>query len=164
MPPIVHAARFGIAFRALTDADDAFIAALYASTRADEMAMTGWPVEMCDAFLAQQHRAQHVHYQANYRGADWLVVERDAVAIGRLYLAEWPAEVRVVDISLTPGSRGHGIGAALLRDVGDWAGAMGKTVSIHVEKNNPARRLYERLGFVLAEDKGVYDLMTWDPR
>jgi hypothetical protein len=34
-------------------------------------------------------------------------------------------------------------------------------VSIHVEKLNPAMRLYRRLGFVTEEDKGVYDLMRW---
>ena len=32
-------------------------------------------------------------------------------------------------------------------------------MSIHVEKNNPAMQLYVRLGFTVAEDKGVYDLM-----
>ena len=34
-------------------------------------------------------------------------------------------------------------------------------MSIHVEKFNPAMRLYRRLGFVTEEDKGVYDLMRW---
>ena len=32
-------------------------------------------------------------------------------------------------------------------------------MSIHVEKANPAMRLYRRLGFATLEDKGVYDLM-----
>jgi predicted GNAT family acetyltransferase len=36
------------------------------------------------------------------------------------------------------------------------ADAAGKRVTIHVERLNPARRLYERLGFSVAEDKGVY--------
>jgi hypothetical protein len=38
-----------------------------------------------------------------------------------------------------------------------------KAVSIHVEKNNPAWRLYARLGFKVVEHKGVYDLMEWRP-
>jgi ribosomal protein S18 acetylase RimI-like enzyme len=41
------------------------------------------------------------------------------------------------------------------------AAAAGKCVTIHVEKNNPAMRLYRRLGFAAVEDKGVYDLMRW---
>jgi hypothetical protein len=50
---------------------------------------------------------------------------------------------------------------ALLRDLMDEAAAAGKAVSIHVEKYNPAMRLYRRLGFTVDEDKGVYDLMRW---
>jgi predicted GNAT family acetyltransferase len=37
-----------------------------------------------------------------------------------------------------------------------------KRMSIHVEKFNPARRLYDRLGFHKTEDHGVYDLMPWN--
>ena len=38
------------------------------------------------------------------------------------------------------------------------------TVFIHVEKNNPALRLYDRLGFRAIEDKGVYLFMEWRAR
>ena len=34
-------------------------------------------------------------------------------------------------------------------------------LTIHVERFNPALRLYERLGFTLAEDKGVYLFLEW---
>lgn len=163
MAPVAAAARFGLTLRPAADTDDAFIAALYASTRADEMAQTGWPPAQRAAFLLHQHRAQHAYYQAHYARADWLVIERDGERIGRLYLAEWSDDVRIIDISLVRAARGHGIGAALLTDVCAWAAAKGKPVSIHVEKNNPARRLYGRLGFVVVADKGVYDLMTWRP-
>jgi hypothetical protein len=36
-------------------------------------------------------------------------------------------------------------------------------VTIRVERFNPALRLYERLGFSVAEDKGVYLLLEWSP-
>ena len=41
------------------------------------------------------------------------------------------------------------------------AAAAGKSVTIHVERMNPALRLYERLGFRLVEDKGVYLFLSW---
>ena len=41
------------------------------------------------------------------------------------------------------------------------AAAGGKSVTIHVERMNPALRLYERLGFRLVEDKGVYLFLSW---
>ena len=43
----------------------------------------------------------------------------------------------------------------------DEARAAGKALTIHVEKNNPAMRLYRRLGFVPTGEHGVYDLMRW---
>ncbi len=43
------------------------------------------------------------------------------------------------------------------------AALIGKPVRIHVERNNPAMRLYERLGFQKVEDQGVYWLMEWLP-
>jgi ribosomal protein S18 acetylase RimI-like enzyme len=159
---LVEAARLGVALRPMSDADFAFTAALYASTRTEELAPVPWPPEVKQAFLAQQHAAQHAHYQRHYRGMDAAIVERRGAAIGRLYLYDMPAEVRIVDISLMPEARGQGIGAALLRDLLAEAGPQGKIVSIHVEKNNPARSLYARLGFTIADDdRGAYDLWEW---
>jgi hypothetical protein len=34
-------------------------------------------------------------------------------------------------------------------------------VRIHVERQNPALALYERLGFRLLEDRGVYLFLEW---
>ncbi len=159
-PPVRAAAAHAVSYRPMTADDYGFTEALYRSTRWEELAQTGWSDAVKHAFLAQQHAAQHQHYQRHYSGAAWLIVERHGAAIGRLYLDQWDDEVRVIDISLLPAARGQGIGGAILQDVIDAAARNGRFVSIHVEKNNPARRLYARLGFVLTEDKGVYDLMT----
>ena len=162
-PPLNAAARLGVTARPMTDDDLPFVAALYASTRAEELAPLPWPDENKRAFLEQQHRAQHAHYRAHYADADWLILEREGHPIGRLYLDEWREQLRVIDISLAAEARGEGIGGAILADIIAAAGTAGKGVSIHVEKTNPARHLYERLGFELVEDKGVYDLMAWRP-
>ncbi len=158
-PPVNAAAAHAIRYRPMTAADYGFSETLYRSTRMDELAPSGWSDAVKHSFLAQQHAAQHQHYRRHYTGAEWLMIEQQDVAIGRLYLDAWESEVRVIDISLMPIARGRGIGGAILRDVIDWAAGGGRSVSIHVEKNNPARRLYTRLGFVTVEDKGVYDLM-----
>lgn len=147
----------------MTDGDLPFLARLYASTRAEEMALTGWSAAEQESFLALQFRAQHSHYQAHYPEAAWLVIERAGAAIGRLYIERWGREHRIIDIALLLEARGQGFGAAVMRDLMDEAAAAGKAVSIHVEKNNPALTLYRRLGFEAIEDKGVYDLMEWRP-
>lgn len=160
-PPLRAAAHFDIAYRPAREDELDFLGAVYASTRIEEIAQAGWPPEMERAFLQQQHEAQHAHYANVYPEAERLVIERGGERIGRLYLQEWEGNVRIVDIALLPQFRSGGVGEAILRDIGEDAWARGKKVSIHVETFNPARRLYERLGFVPVEDKGVYQLMEW---
>jgi ribosomal protein S18 acetylase RimI-like enzyme len=152
----------GLTFRPIGDADLPFLAQVYASTRAEELAVTDWSDAQKAAFLQHQFDAQHAHYRKYYQGSDFLVIERAGEAIGRLYLARWASEHRIVDIALLPQHRGGGLGGALLRDLLDEAAAGGKAVTIHVEKFNPALTLYRRLGFVAAGEEGVYDLMRWE--
>jgi ribosomal protein S18 acetylase RimI-like enzyme len=156
-----RAADAGLTFRPIAKADLPFLSRLYASTRAEELAVLPWSDAQKAAFLEQQFRAQHTHYQEYYKQADWLVTMRASEDIGRLYIERWPSQHCIIDIALLPAHRDRGFGAALLRDLMDEAGACGKAVSIHVEKYNPAMRLYHRLGFTTVEDKGVYDLMRW---
>ena len=84
--------------------------------------------------------------------------------VGRLYVARWQDEIRIVDIALLPPYRNTGLGTTILRDLLAEAAVAHKPVRIHVEKFNPALRLYERLGFVPIADKGVYLFMEWTPR
>ncbi|MDH3282289.1 MAG: GNAT family N-acetyltransferase, partial [Gammaproteobacteria bacterium] len=56
---------------------------------------------------------------------------------------------------------GRGIGSGLLGNIMHEAASAGLPVTIHVEKFNPALRLYGRLGFNVIEDKGVYFLMQY---
>lgn len=158
-----RAAEAGLGFRRIAESDLPFLARVYAATRAEELAVTDWSDEHKAAFLQAQFDAQHAHYQRYYPDADWLVTMHGGEDIGRLYIERWPTQHRIIDIALLPAHRAKGFGEALLRDLLDEAAACGKAVSIHVEKVNPAMRLYRRLGFVTEEDKGVYDLMRWNP-
>jgi ribosomal protein S18 acetylase RimI-like enzyme len=152
-----------VTLRPATEADAGALLAIYASTRAHEMAVIGWTDEQKAAFLEMQCEAQRRHYVEHYGGASFLVIERDGAPIGRLYLHQGNDDVRVIDIALLPEARGQGIGGALLRDVLAAASARGRRVSIHVEVDNPARRLYERLGFTPVEVRGLYLLMECPP-
>ena len=141
----------------------AFTRLLYASTRSEELAPVPWPDDAKAVFLAQQHDAQRRHYRTHYPDALWMIVEHAGQPVGRLYLERWPSQHRLIDIAMLPQARGKGFGTALLKDVIAEAFASGKSVSIHVEKANPAMSLYRLLGFEKAEDKGVYDLMLCTP-
>jgi len=43
----------------------------------------------------------------------------------------------------------------------DEAASCGKALWIHVEKSNPAMRLFRRLGFTVEEDNGLYEQLQW---
>lgn len=141
--------------------DREFLLRAYAGTRADELRAVPWPDAVKEAFVRQQFEAQDRHYRAHYTGASFDVIEVDGVPAGRFYVLRGPAGIRVMDIVLLPEHRGRGLGERLLRGVLDEAASAGVPVTIHVEKTNRARRLYERLGFRDAEDRGAYLLMEW---
>jgi ribosomal protein S18 acetylase RimI-like enzyme len=153
----------GVTLRPIGDPDLPFLRALYGSTREEELAPVPWSDAQKRAFLDQQFAAQHQHYAQAYAHAEFAVIERDGRPIGRLYLDRGPAELRIVDIALMPEARNQGIGGALLGAVIAQGRSAGVPVGIHVEKLNPARRLYERLGFREVDDRGVYVLMHWTP-
>jgi ribosomal protein S18 acetylase RimI-like enzyme len=149
----------GVELRDVVPADRPFLRDVYASTRWDELAPTGWTDAEKNAFLDQQFAAQDAHYTGNYEAVTYSVIVVDGFPAGRLYVARWPDEIRIVDVALLPSARGKGVGTSLLRELIDEAAAAGKRVTIHVERENPARRLYERLGFVRVEERGPYQLM-----
>lgn len=151
----------GIGLRAEESEDGPFLTRLYLQNRWEELAPTGWPDARKAAFLTQQSGWQHDHYRRHYVGAAWGIVTKDGEPIGRLYLHAMPGELRIVDILLLPAHRGRGIGGALIEAVFASARVRGDAVTIHVEVFNPARRLYERLGFVEAGGGDIYRKMEW---
>lgn len=159
--PAAPATKGGVKLRPAQPSDDAFLRAVYASTRAEEMTLVPWSEEQKAAFCDMQFTAQDTHYRQHYPTAEFLIIERGERPAGRLYVERWEKEIRIMDIALLPEHRGAQIGTKLLRELQEEAGAAGKTLSIHVEKFNPALRLYQRLGFGAKEDKGVYLLMEW---
>jgi ribosomal protein S18 acetylase RimI-like enzyme len=147
--------------RPATAADREFLLRVYAATREEELAMTDWSEDEKARFVRMQLDAQVAYYREHYPGAQFFVIEVDGQPAGRLYLHHRPDEIRLMDIALLPEHRGRGVGSSILRDLLAQAQAEGKGVGIHVEKHNPAMRLYERLGFRRKADRGVYDFLLW---
>jgi ribosomal protein S18 acetylase RimI-like enzyme len=142
--------------RPVTPADEPFLLRVYAGTRAEELAAVPWTGEQKDAFVAHQFAAQSAHYAQHYSGLSADVILVDGRPAGRLLVARWEREIRIVDIALLPEFRGAGTGSRLLDRLIAEADAVGKLLSIHVERQNPAMRLYERLGFRPVAEEGVY--------
>ena len=159
-------------YRPVDSADDGFLLTLYASTRAPERVLSGWDAPTWDAFVRMQFKAQCTHYLAHWPASEHSVIQtlHDGALhdVGRLWLDRRPGVVHVLDIALLPAWCGRGLGTACLtglqKQVPAQAQAQAQALSIQVEHGNPARRLYERLGFVpVGEPQGIHQLMRWLP-
>jgi ribosomal protein S18 acetylase RimI-like enzyme len=144
--------------------DNAFLFNLYASTRAEELKRLPWTDSQKTDFLRMQFDLQCAHYHQHYPEAAYqIIVSRDR-PIGRLYVHREQDQILVIDIALLPEHRRAGLGGSLLRELQVEAAAEQKAVRIHVELENPALRLYTRLGFRVIENQGVYYFMEWNPK
>jgi ribosomal protein S18 acetylase RimI-like enzyme len=151
-----------ISLRPVASSDHDFLLELYASTRADGLALVPWSNEQKRAFIEMQFSAQSRAYAAHERAIQSIVMMAET-PVGRFYVDRRPDEIRIIDKSLLPEFRGRGIGTALLNHLLAEADANAQRVSIHVERSNPALRLYTRLGFQPAGDVGIYLYMERRP-
>jgi ribosomal protein S18 acetylase RimI-like enzyme len=153
-----------LTLREATVDDEPFLFRVYADSRREELAHVPWTDEQRHAFLASQFAAQYRYYRENYDGATYQIVLADEQPVGRLFVARWPDEIRVMDIALLTEYRGAGVGTRVMRELCDEADAIGIPIGIHVENQNAARRLYTRLGFEERQDRGVYSYLVRPPR
>jgi ribosomal protein S18 acetylase RimI-like enzyme len=152
-----------LTLRRSAGADRELLFEIYASTRTEELAPLPWDDATKRAFLMQQFDAQDTYYKQHRPDASYDVIVLDGRPAGRLYVDRGADEILVMDIALLPEFRNRGIGSELLRNLIDEADATGRTLAIHVEVNNPARSLYDRLGFRPVGEHGVYVLMERPP-
>ena len=151
-----------LSLRPVTEHDGELLRVIYASSREREFEQVPWSQEQKKQFLETQFCAQARHY-ASYPNATFSIILSDGQPAGRLYVAHWEQEHRLVDIALLPEFRGRGIGTHFLRQLQATAASAGKPLTLHVEVFNPAQHWYERLGFVLVEDKGMHLFYRWKP-
>jgi ribosomal protein S18 acetylase RimI-like enzyme len=153
-----------VALRPATGEDRDLLFEVYASTRVEELAAVPWSGEHKRAFLLQQFRAQDRWWRQQYTRCDFRVIEVDGRGAGRLYVDRREREIRLVDIALLPEFRRLGVGTRLILELQREAEHTGRPLTIHVERFNPARSLYERLGFrEIGEAGEVYRLFEWRP-
>lgn len=150
--------------RRADEADDEFLRALYATTRADELDAVPWPAEQKTAFLSMQFEAQHSDYSTRFPAAHHSIVLLAGAPVGRIWVDRRPDEIRLLDIALLPEHQNAGVGAELLRRLQSEAALAGVALRHSVAKNNPdGLRFYRRLGFTVVEDWEMHDLMEWLP-
>jgi GNAT superfamily N-acetyltransferase len=153
-----------IGLRAAAESDKDFLFSVYASTRADEMELVDWSDEQKEGFLHMQFDAQTKHYSLYYPNAEYKIIERAGVPIGRLIVENRGDHFLIMDVALLLEYRRSGIGSFLIEQLKQESVRLSLPLVLRVEFFNPAVRLYTRLGFVKTRDVNtVYQEMVWTP-
>jgi len=149
--------------RACTEADDAFVYDVFATTWESEVAA------LPNQNLAQHVlRIQHISQERRFTGRfpdrqRYIVMEGDEPA-GRLYVDETGPVLQIIDLTLMPRFRDQGIGTRILRDLFTHAERHGLTVRLRVERRNErATMLWTGLGFELVSMDDLDNFFEWVP-
>jgi ribosomal protein S18 acetylase RimI-like enzyme len=154
----------GVTLRPVTDADTEFLIAVYASTRAAELAQVEWDEGQKDAFVRWQYGRQREEYDQRYPDARYEIILFNDAPAGRIWVGADEKQIRLLDIAVLPEFQNRGIGTYLLQRLIDEASREKKALRHMVfVLNDNAYRFYERLGFKTIEDLGGYKHMEWTP-
>ncbi|HSE24925.1 MAG TPA: GNAT family N-acetyltransferase [Pyrinomonadaceae bacterium] len=152
-----------ITLRPVVLGDQDFLIEVYASTRAEELAIMPWTDEQRDQFIRSQFNAQQQYYAEKYPTGTHDVILSDGQRAGRIYVARLDQEIRIIDIAVIPAERNRGIGSYLIKQLLEEATGKNKITRIFVEDFNPSLSLFKRFGFNMIEQHGFHLLLQWTP-
>ena len=115
------------------------------------------------AYMAWDEAVEAARFARLWIPANTRIIMRDAVAIGWLAASERADDIFLQQIYIVPAYQGHGIGTEVMQSLLTQWNATGKPIVLGVLKNNPARRLYERLGFAVAGETPMKFMMRREP-
>jgi ribosomal protein S18 acetylase RimI-like enzyme len=160
-----HPMRIGpLQLRPLAADDMPQVLRIYTVSRGDDPLLTLWPQDQLAGFLQMQCHAQHQHYTQHYADAEFKLLELEGQVAGRLYWLWLPRELRLVEITVLPEFRGRGFATLLVQHLQAMAAARNLPLALNVAcTNHRALALYQRLGFALGDNDGMYYEMHWVP-
>lgn len=144
-----------------TPADEPFLFTVYASTRAEEIDAWGFGAVEAEAFLRMQWDLQIRSYAHQFPDAQIYLIHDGHERAGRIILQRAPDHIRIIDLSLLPEFRSRGIGTSLLHSLQRESRTNAIPLLLSVTPWNPARRLYERLGFEITGGTEMTLSMRW---
>lgn len=148
--------------RAVEPGDETLIRALFAEERAVQLGAAGLGAAQVQQLIEMQYRGRAMTYSAAYPDAeDSIILGPDGEPVGHLLLDRKPDRWTIVDIAVRAAHRHRGLGTRALEGCQRQAAAAGAAIELKVEPHNPARQLYERLGFRATSEDPISVNMVW---
>jgi len=149
--------------RMATKIDSVLCEALFIEHYQSPLLLAGWNRAQCHAYLKPQFAMREQQFRECYPQADHTIIEVDGESVGRLLVDRQLQAINIIDMILFPAWCGRTIGTHLLAEHCREADKTGKVLALHVACDNPAQNLYQRFGFEVSEDQGVYRHMKRSP-
>ncbi len=135
--------------RQATEDDFDFLYRLHVATMKEYVAAVyGWD----DAF-------QERYFKEKFDPTSCQIVVVEGRDVGMVRVDESEGELYIDNIHILPEYQNRGLGTAILEDILRSAKERGLPVALRVLKGNPAKRLYERLGFAAVEETETHTRM-----
>jgi len=112
------------------------------------------------------HKPWDDDYQRTVAAADFAaaqveIIDRDGVAIGYQVVERKADHWWLEEIALVASERNRGLGSELVRAIMNAAHAAGMPLRLNCLRANPARHMYDRLGFRVIAEEDVRVRMEW---
>lgn len=101
------------------------------------------------------------YFRQRFDPAEREIIRCDGIEVGVVSANETEGSLFLSSIALLPRYQNKGIGTAVIRNIQAEAREMGMPLTLQVLKVNPARNLYERLGFRVTGETDTHYLMIW---
>ncbi len=142
-----------IQYRPATEGDREWLWALKSATMRDYVAaIWGWEDE-----------AQRRMFDEKFDPARIRIIQADGREVGLLDYEERTDDFFIGRIEILPTAQRAGIGSAVIAAILHQAAKKTKNVRLQVLRSNPARRLYERLGFCVEAETSTHIKMKKKP-
>ena len=102
---------------------------------------------------------QRTRFNQSFRPGDREIIEIENVPVGFISTESTPGKLRLLSIEITPSYQRQGIATSLVQDLISEATNADQLVELQVLRVNPARKLYERLGFTLRSETKTHFIM-----
>ena len=91
---------------------------------------------------------------------EYQVIEIDNIVIGFMKIISSEAKIYLGEIQISKDFQNQGIGTSLIQSVIQEARSNNKKLWLKVLKGNPAKKLYQRLGFTKLKESSTHSIMV----